>query len=151
MTHPNRRLRTDPARIGALYDLAIAPVFATPWTARLALDGARALHTALDLPGRAPGGFGPEQLLFVTFFGVLVTMWAVVRLVRGDAVTTAADMAGRAAFAVLMTVAMADGASTVLAVFVTFEVGFLLAQGGQLIRATRRHARTSPVRETVSP
>ncbi|WP_326690058.1 hypothetical protein OIE63_24865 [Streptomyces sp. NBC_01795] len=145
---PNRRLRADPVRIGALYDLAVAPVFATPWTAGLAIDGVRSLHTALGLPGRAPGEFAPEHLLFVTFFGVLVTMWAVVRLMRGDAVTAAADTAGRAAFALLMMCALAAGATPVLVVFLVVEVGFLLAQGWQLIRA-RRASDLSP-RETVT-
>ncbi|MFG2828235.1 hypothetical protein ACGFWI_12360 [Streptomyces sp. NPDC048434] len=151
MTHPprpNRRPWTDPVRIGALYDLAVAPVFATPWTARLAIDGFRALHTALDLPGRAPGEFGPEHLLFVTFFGVLVTMWAVVRLVRGNVVTAVADTAGRAAFALLMMYALATGATPVLVVFLVVEIGFLLAQGWQLIRA-RRASALHP-RETVT-
>ncbi|MFI9029529.1 hypothetical protein [Streptomyces sp. NPDC053560] len=149
-THPNHRPWTGPARIGALYDLAVAPVFATPWTARLAIEGLRSVHTALGLPGPPPDHFGPEHLLFVTFFGVLVTMWAVVRLVRGDAVTTAADTAGRMAFALLMAVAMVNGASTVLTVFLAVETGFLLAQGRQLIRAKQRHTRTPRFRETVS-
>ncbi|MGP3977987.1 hypothetical protein ACTWQF_29020 [Streptomyces sp. 8N114] len=152
MTHsplPNRRRWTDPVRIGALYDLAVALVFATPWTARLTIDGLRAAHTALDLPGRAPGGFGPEHLLFVTFFGVLVTMWAVVRLVRGDTVTTAADTVGRAAFALLMMDALAAGVTPVLVVFLVIEIGFLFAQGWTLVRA--RRARDHRTRETVTP
>ncbi|SOR84315.1 hypothetical protein SCNRRL3882_7760 [Streptomyces chartreusis NRRL 3882] len=149
MTHPNRRLRTDPVRIGALYDLAVAPVFATPLTAPLAIDGVSAVHTALGLPGRAPAGFGPEHLLFVNFFGVLVTMWAVVRLVRADVVTAAADTAGRAAFALLMMYALTAGVTLALAVFLVIEIGFLLAQGRELLR-TRRARAISP-RETVNP
>lgn len=144
-----RTLWTDPIRVGALYDIVVAAVFATPWTARLALDGARALHPALDLPGRAPGAFGPAQLLFVTFFGVVVTMWAVVRLVSRDAVLGVADTVGRAAFALLMMYALAAGATSVLACFLAVELGFLIAQGRYLARSRRAGALRS--RETVTP
>ncbi|MDI3387715.1 hypothetical protein QIS99_16130 [Streptomyces sp. B-S-A8] len=142
-------------RIGAWYDLAVALPFTTPWTAALALDAVRAAHAALGLPGRAPAPFAPEHLLFVTFFGVLVTMWAVVRLVRGDRVTGVADTAGRAAFALLMTAALAAGATPVLAGFLVVEAGFLLAQARQLTRSRPARTRTSPptsrTQETVSP
>ncbi|MGW8376703.1 hypothetical protein [Streptomyces sp. ODS28] len=148
-THTGSRLRTDPVRAGAWYDLAVAPLFATPWTARLVIDGVRAVHAAFGLPGRAPGQFAPEHLLFVTFFGVLVTMWAVVRLVRGDVVTAVADTAGRAAFASLMTYALACGATPVLGVFLVLEAGFLLAQGRHLFR--QRAGAALRTREILAP
>lgn len=68
---------------------------------------------------------------------------------RGNAVTTAADTAGRAAFALLMVHALAAGATPVLAAFLVFEIGFLLAQGWGLIRD--RRARALCPRETVPP
>ncbi|MDQ8708380.1 hypothetical protein RCO28_38885 [Streptomyces sp. LHD-70] len=149
------RRTPDAVRIGAFYDLAVALPFTTPWTASLALDAVRAAHTGLGLPGHLPAPFGPEHLLFVTFFGVLVTMWAVVRLVRRDAVTGIADTVGRAAFALLMTAALAAGVTPVLGVFLVVEVGFLLAQARQLTRSRRARTRTdSPAartQETVSP
>lgn len=148
-THPQRPPRTGRSvRIGAVYDLVVALAFTTPWTARLAIDAIRGLHSDLGLPGEAPGAFGPEHLLFVTFFGVVVTMWAVVRLVRGDAVTALADTVGRAAFALLMTYALASGATPVLVVFLVVEVGFLLAQGWELLRA--RRAGVLRLRETMT-
>ncbi|MDI3405019.1 hypothetical protein [Streptomyces cavernicola] len=133
----------DAVRVGAYYDLVVALPFTTPWTAGLALDAVRSAHTALGLPGGPPPAFGPEHLLFVTFFGVLVTMWAVVRLVRADAVTGIADTVGRAAFALLMTTALAAGATPVLGMFLVLELGFLVAQARQLTRSRRPRTRTS--------
>ncbi|MDI3423458.1 hypothetical protein [Streptomyces luteolus] len=152
---PGRRT-PDAVRIGAFYDLAVALPFTTPWTASLALDAVRAAHTGLGLPGLPLAPFGPEHLLFVTFFGVLVTMWAVVRLVRrDDAVTGIADTVGRAAFALLMTAALVAGATPVLGAFLVVEVGFLLAQARQLTRhrspRTRTDATAARTQETVSP
>ncbi|MFM9370675.1 hypothetical protein [Streptomyces sp. Da 82-17] len=157
-TSGTARPARDAVRIGARYDLAVALPFTTPWTAALTLDGVRAAHTALGLPGGPPAAFGPEHLLFVTFFGVLVTLWAVVRLVRADVVTGVADTVGRGAFALLMTAALAAGATPLLGVFLAVELGFLAAQARQLRRLTRPRrgrTRTSPcpsrTQETVSP
>lgn len=148
-SHPRRHPRYGPARIGALYDLVIAVTFATPWTARLALDGVRALHTGLDLPGRNLDAFAPEHLLFVNFFGVVVTVWAVVRLTRGDTTTAAADTVGRVAFALLMAWALAAGVTSAVAAFLVIEVALMLAQGWELARA--RRATALPTGDLTSP
>lgn len=118
-----------PGRVGAIYDLIVTAVFATPWTAALVLGVLAQVHGSLGLPGAEMPTFETAHVLFVTLFGIVVTMWGVVRVIWPVPLLIAADTAGRAAFALTFVWALAAGHSTVIVGFLVLEVIFLIAQG----------------------
>jgi hypothetical protein len=115
-------------RLGAAYDLAVTAVFATPWTAAFTLGLLGTVQDATDLPGDPMPAFGLSHLLFVTLFGVVVTMWALVRLFRPTAFLVAVDTVGRAVFATWFTWALLAGHSTVVVGFLALELTLLVVQ-----------------------
>jgi len=136
MTH-SRYLRI--VWLSALYDLIVTASFATPWTARFTLHQIEALGFA----GAAMRPPNALDLLFITMFGSIVTIWAVVRLRRPSVELGIADGIGRVAFALWQAVALAGGVNHVVGVFLVFEVGFAIAQLGgaaALGRTARRAA-----------
>jgi hypothetical protein len=131
---------TRPVRAGqagALYDLVVTAGFATPWTAAFILGLLASVQDAAGLPGDPMPAFGVSPLLFVTLFGVVVTMWSVVRLIRPTAFLVAVDTVGRAVFATWFTWALLAGHSTVIVAFLALEVTFLVVQGLGVRRALR--------------
>jgi hypothetical protein len=116
-------------RAGAIYDIVVTAGFATPWTATLLLGALAHVHDSLGLSGSAMPDFETSHVLFVTLFGVVVTMWAVVRAIWPVPFLIAADTVGRAAFALAFIWALAAGHSTVIAAFLVLEIAFLVAQG----------------------
>jgi hypothetical protein len=68
----------------AQYDLIVTLPFTTPWTAEGVLHTLRQLHVGLGLGGELPPAFGPLHLLFVSLFGTIVSLWAVLRLLRPE-------------------------------------------------------------------
>ena len=116
-------------RVGAIYDLIVTAGFATPWTAAFMLGVLAKVHDWLGLSGSSMPVFEPSHVLFVTLFGVVVTMWAVVRVLWPVPMLIAADTVGRAAFALAFVWALAAGHSTVIVAFLVLEVAFLIAQG----------------------
>lgn len=114
--------------IGAVYDIAVTAVFATPWTAAFVLGVLADVHDAAGLPGEDMPVFDTSHLLFVTLFGVVVTMWGVVRVLRPTPFLISVDTVGRAAFAVWFIWALLEGHSAVIVVFLVLELGFLVAQ-----------------------
>jgi len=87
------------------------------------------VHDSLGLPGSEMPDLETSHLLFVTLFGVVVTMWSVVRVIRPIPLLIAADTAGRAAFSLAFIWALAAGHSTVIVPLLVLEVAFLVAQG----------------------
>ena len=116
-------------RVGAIYDLIVTAGFATPWTASFLLGALAQADELFGLPGSPMPHFEPSHVLFVTLFGVVVTMWAVVRVLWPVPLLIAADTVGRAAFALAFVWALAAGHSTVIVAFLVLEVTFLVAQG----------------------
>ena len=133
-------------RIGAWYDIIITAGFATPWTAALIIGLLGTIKDAAGLPGEPMPVFDVSHLLFVTLFGVVVTMWGVVRVLRPTALLITADTVGRAVFAAYFIWALLAGHSTVIAAFLVLELAFLVAQGLGVRRALRldRDAETTP-------
>jgi hypothetical protein len=127
-------------RAGAIYDLAVTVAFATPWTAAIMLDLQRWLHTGLGAAGSQLPDFGPVQMLFMNMAGTVVTMWAIARILHPVPALIAIDTIGRVAFSVWMIVALASGASAVIAVFLVLEVMWAMLQGAGLL-ADRRAQR----------
>jgi hypothetical protein len=129
-------------RAGAIYDLVVTVAFATPWTAVIMLDLQRWLHTGLGAAGTQLPEFGPVQMLFMNMAGTAVTMWAIARILHPVPALIAIDtFIGRVGFSVWMIVALASGASAVIAVFLVLEVGWAMLQGAGLL-AERRARRT---------
>lgn len=125
-------------RAGAIYDLIVTVAFATPWTAAVMLDLQRWLHTGLGAAGAQLPEFGPVQLLFMNMAGTAVTMWAIARIIHPVPTLIAIDtFIGRVAFSVWMIVALASGASAVIAVFLVMEVVWAMLQGAGLWAARR--------------
>src|SRR4051812_2081016 len=94
---------------GAFYDLAVTLPFATPWSAAWTFRALSALPGALGLGGAPLPSSAPGQLLFVAFFGPVVGLWSLVRIVFRRPADGAADTIGRAFFAAWMTWALAAG------------------------------------------
>lgn len=115
-------------RAGALYDLVVTLPFATPFTAKLVLDAMRALHVGLGLSGGAPPEFTPTHLLFVAFFGTVVTSWSYLRLRTHARVVFALDTVGRAFFSTWMLVTLLGGGSLVVLPFLVLELALCVAQ-----------------------
>lgn len=115
-------------RAGALYDLLVTLPFATPFTAKLVLDAMRGAHVALGLSGGALPEFTPTHLLFVSFFGTVVTLWSYLRLRTHARVVFALDTVGRASFSTWMLVTLLRGGSPVVLPFLVLELTFCVAQ-----------------------
>jgi len=118
----------------AVYDFFVTVPFATPWTANAVLSVTRSLHQALGLGGELPPPFAPSHLVFVSLFGTMTALWAVVRLLRPTRFHGTLDMVGRALFSLWMGVALARGASHVLVGFLVGELVWMFALAGVLAR-----------------
>ena len=139
-------------RIGALYDLAVTAPFATPWTAALMLTVLGKLHDSLGLPGEAMPEFETSHMLYVTLFGIIVTLWSVVRIVRPIPLLIAADTIGRAAFSMTFIWTLTQGHSAIVVPFLVLEVAFLVYQGlgvRAALRADRKAGSAHPVSSGV--
>ena len=124
--------------LSALYDLIVTVSFATPWTARFTLGQL----AGLGFGGAAMVAPDPLDLLFITMFGSIVTIWSVVRLRTPSVALGVADGIGRVVFAIWQTYALIHGVNHVVGVFTVFEVGFAIAQlgGAVALGRTRRLA-----------
>jgi hypothetical protein len=135
-------------RIGAIYDLAVTALFATPWTAALVLRVLGKLHDSLGLPGEAMPKFDTSHMLYVTLFGIIVTLWSVVRVLRPIPLLIAADTIGRAAFSLTFIWSLTQGHSAVVVPFLVLEVAFLVYQAlgvRAALRADRKAVASHPV------
>ena len=120
--------RVPAGRVGAIFDVVITAGFATPWTADLMIRLLGNIHDSLGLAGSDVPVFDTPHLLYVTLFGVVVTMWGVVRILRPVPLLIFTDTVGRAAFALTFIWALADGHSAVVVAFLVTEIAFLVAQ-----------------------
>ena len=133
---------TRTGRAGALYDLLVTALFATPWTATLAFDLLRHLHETLGLPGTPPPHLTGTPLLMTTLFGVVVTMWSIARWLHPAPLLITLDTAGRLAFASWFLWALTQGESRVLAGFLALELLWAGLQARSLLthyRPSRAH------------
>jgi hypothetical protein len=133
-------------RVGAIYDLVVTVGFATPWTAALVLSLMGHVHDGLGLPGASMPEYETSHLLFVTLFGVVVTMWSVVRVISPTPLLITADTVGRATFALAFIWALAEGHSAVIVAFLVLELGFLVAQALGVRKALRADSAARSVR-----
>ncbi|RYZ35728.1 MAG: hypothetical protein EOO71_34395 [Myxococcaceae bacterium] len=134
---PDSSLLRRIIRGSALYDLIVTLPFATPWTAEAVLSLMRWTHESLSLGGEAMPAFSAMPLFFVSLFGVLAVLWAVVRVVQPTAFHGAVDTVGRAVVATWMVLALSQGATQVLIVFLVMELAGMFAQGGLLLASRK--------------
>jgi hypothetical protein len=120
-------------RRSALYDLIVTAPFATPWTARWALDGLGALHDALGLPGQRPAVADAITVLFANLMGSLVVLWSILRLRAPTLDHGRSDTIARGLFSLWMAWALIAGASPLIAGFLVAE----LTWGAVQLRAVR--------------
>ncbi len=143
-TAANRLLARRVVLASAAYDLVMTAGFATPWTARIALDGIAGLHDRLGLSGTVPDAGDPFTMLFANLLGSIVVVWSVVRLLRPTPFLGAADTVGRLLFSLWFGYALGAGASTILIGFLVLEIGWGVVQGAAVsrpLRATMRAGR----------
>ncbi|RBB97064.1 hypothetical protein C3E97_029095 [Pseudomonas sp. MWU12-2115] len=127
-------------RGSAWYDLIVTAAFATPWSFA-ALHGAlTALSQALDLPGELPA-FAPAHMLMANLLGSVVCVWAVLRIRDPQALYGRYDAVARFLFAAWQGYALAHGASSLLVVFLVFELAWGVAQ----VLPVRTPSRASPL------
>ena len=124
-------------RVGAIYDIVVTAGFATPWTASLILGLSAHIHNAFGLPGAPMPEFESFHLFYVALFGIVVTMWSMVRIIWPVPLLIAADTLGRAAFSSMFIWALVGGHSAVVVPFLVLEVTFLVFQGLGVRKALR--------------
>jgi hypothetical protein len=81
----------------------------------------------------------------VALFGIVVTMWSAVRIIRPVPLLIAADTFGRAAFSLMFIWALAGGHSTLVVPFLVLELTFLIAQGLGVRKALRADRASRPL------
>ena len=119
-------------RGSAWYDLIVTAAFATPWSFAL-------LHgwlTALDFSGELPA-FQPMHMLMANLLGSVVCVWAVLRIRDPQALYGRFDAVARFLFAAWQAYALVHGASSILLVFLLFELAWGVAQVLPVIKSSR--------------
>ncbi|WP_426206026.1 hypothetical protein [Pseudomonas sp. TWP3-1] len=114
-------------RGSAWYDLLVTAAFVTPWSFAALHGVLTAVSQALDLPGELPA-FEPLHMLMANLLGSLVCVWALLRIRDPQQVFGRYDAVARFLFAAWQAYALAHGASSLLAVFLLFELAWGIAQ-----------------------
>jgi len=127
-------------RGSAWYDLIVTAAFATPWSFAVLHGALTALSQALDLPGELPP-FAPAHMLMANLLGSLVCVWAVLRIRDPQALYGRYDAVARFLFAAWQGYALVHGASSLLVVFLVFELAWGIAQA----LPVRTPSRASPL------
>lgn len=109
------------------YDLVVTIPFATPWTLAALFAVLTQLHADLGLKGEFP----PLSLgttLFANLLGSVVVVWSLARILRPLPLLGRLDAVARCLFACWQIVAMANGASLLIAGFTAMEIVWGVAQ-----------------------
>ncbi|VVO89748.1 hypothetical protein [Pseudomonas fluorescens] len=114
-------------RGSAWYDLIVTAAFITPWSFS-ALHGVLVgLIQAFDLPGELPA-FEPMHLLMANLLGSIVCVWAVLRIRDPQQVFGQYDAVARFMFSAWQLYALLHGASSLLVIFLVFELAWGVVQ-----------------------
>jgi hypothetical protein len=114
-------------RGSAWYDLIVTAAFVTPWSFT-ALHGLLAgLSQALNLPGELPA-FEPMHMLMANLLGSIVCVWSVLRIRDPQQVYGRYDAVGRFLFSAWQLYALLHGASSLLVIFLVFELAWGVVQ-----------------------
>jgi hypothetical protein len=114
-------------RGSAWYDLIVTAAFVTPWSFAVLHGGLTGLSQALDLPGALPA-FEPMHMLMANLLGSIVCVWAVLRIRDPQQVFGRYDAVGRFLFSAWQLYALLHGASSLLVVFLVFELAWGVVQ-----------------------
>ncbi|MGF6206279.1 hypothetical protein [Pseudomonas frederiksbergensis] len=114
-------------RGSAWYDLIVTAAFATPWSFALLHGALSGLSQALDLPGELPV-FEPMHMLMANLLGSIVCVWAVLRIRDPQLIFGRYDAVGRFLFSAWQLYALLHGASSLLVIFLFFELAWGVAQ-----------------------
>jgi hypothetical protein len=114
-------------RISAWYDLFVTWPFAAPFTMAI-------FWGSVMSPLNASLGLGPlpdldvHSMLFANFFGTVVIIWSLVRLVWNDTRLAIYDGVARGFFSAWMGVALFSGITPLVWIFLVPEILFALLQ-----------------------
>ena len=127
-------------RGSAWYDLIVTAAFATPWSFAALHGVLSSVSQALNLPGELPA-FEPMHMLMANLLGSIVCVWAVLRIRDPQQIYGRYDAVGRFLFAAWQAYALAHGASSLLVIFLFFEVVWGVVQ----VLPVRALSRASPL------
>ena len=114
-------------RGSAWYDLIVTAAFVTPWSFS-GLNGVlTSVSQAFDLPGALPP-FEPMHMLMANLLGSIVCVWAVLRIRDPQQVFGQYDAVARFMFSAWQLYALLHGASSLLVIFLVFELAWGVAQ-----------------------
>ncbi|EJM67905.1 hypothetical protein [Pseudomonas sp. GM55] len=111
----------------AWYDLIVTVAFVTPWSFAALHGILTGVSQALNLPGELPP-FEPVHMLMANLLGSIVCVWAVLRIRDPQQAYGRYDSAARFLFAAWQAYALIHGASSLLVVFLVFELAWGVAQ-----------------------
>ncbi|MCH4880934.1 hypothetical protein EQV97_26715 [Pseudomonas sp. TMW22090] len=127
-------------RGSAWYDLIVMAAFVTPWSFAALHGLLAAVMQALDLPGELPV-FAPVHMLMANLLGSIVCVWSVLRIRDPQQVYGRYDAAGRFLFAAWQLNALLQGGSSLLVVFLVFELAWGIVQ----VLPVKAPSRASPL------
>jgi len=111
----------------AWYDLIVMVAFVTPWSFAAFHGVLLSVSQAFNLPGELPP-FEPMHLLMANLLGSIVCVWAVLRIRDPQQVFGRYDAVGRFLFSAWQLYALVHGASSLLVIFLFFELAWGVAQ-----------------------
>ena len=114
-------------RGSAWYDLIVMVAFVTPWSFAALHGLLAAVMQALDLPGELPV-FAPMHMLMANLLGSIVCVWSVLRIRDPQQVYGRYDAVGRFLFSAWQLYALLHGGSSLLVLFLVFELAWGVAQ-----------------------
>jgi hypothetical protein len=127
-------------RGSAWYDLIVMAAFVTPWSFAALHGLLAAVMQALELPGELPV-FAPMHMLMANLLGSIVCVWSVLRIRDPQQVYGRYDAAGRFLFAAWQLNALLQGGSSLLVVFLVFELAWGIVQ----VLPVKAPSRASPL------
>nr|WP_180204135.1 hypothetical protein [Pseudomonas sp. SbOxS1]NYU03980.1 hypothetical protein [Pseudomonas sp. SbOxS1] len=127
-------------RGSAWYDLIVTAAFVTPWSFAALHGLLTGVSKALSLPGELPP-FEPVHMLMANLLGSIVCVWSVLRIRDPQQVYGRYDAVARFLFSAWQLYALAHGASSLLVIFLFFELAWGIAQ----LLPVRAPSRASPL------
>src|SRR3989344_1681696 len=114
-------------RGSAWYDLIVMAAFATPWSFVAVHGLLLSLSQAFNLSGELPP-FEPMHVLMANLLGSIVCVWAVLRIRDPQQVYGRYDAVARFLFSAWQAYALIHGVSSLLVIFLVFELMWGIAQ-----------------------
>ncbi|NWL23550.1 hypothetical protein [Pseudomonas umsongensis] len=127
-------------RGSAWYDLIVMAAFATPWSFAAVHGLLLSLSQAFNVPGELPP-FEPMHVLMANLLGSIVCVWAVLRIRDPQQVYGRYDAVARFLFSAWQAYALIHGGSSLLVIFLVFELMWGIAQ----VLPVRASSRASPL------